>query len=72
MRYQQTDRPTDRPTDTAYYRDARTHLEITVIPGISNLLHTFKSYVNNYKLRYYHGNKTKTFPLFTEKQQNYG
>ena len=23
-----TDRPTDRPTDTAYYRDARTHLKI--------------------------------------------
>ena len=22
-----TDRPTDRPTDTAYYRDARTHLK---------------------------------------------
>ena len=23
-----TDRPTDRQTDTAYYRDARTHLKI--------------------------------------------
>ena len=22
-----TDQPTDRPTDTAYYRDARTHLK---------------------------------------------
>ena len=24
---QQTDQSTDRPTDTAYYRDARTHLK---------------------------------------------
>ena len=23
-----TDQPTDRPTDTAYYRDARTHLKM--------------------------------------------
>ena len=23
-----TNRPTDQPTDTAYYRDARTHLKI--------------------------------------------
>ena len=27
MRYQPTDRPTDGPTDTAYYKDARTHLK---------------------------------------------
>ena len=29
MRY----RPTDRPTDTAYYRDARTHLKTTEEPS---------------------------------------
>ena len=28
MRYRPTDRQTDQPTDTAYYRDARTHLKI--------------------------------------------
>ena len=27
MRYQPTDQPTNRPTGTAYYRDARTHLK---------------------------------------------
>ena len=27
MRYRPTDQQTDRPTDTAYYRDARTHLK---------------------------------------------
>ena len=32
-----TDRPTDRPTDTAYYRDARTHLKkVTFISAERN------------------------------------
>ena len=37
MHYQQTNRPTDQPTDRAYYRDARTHLKTNLHFSISPL-----------------------------------